>query len=138
MNFAQQALVKNASIGVKKMATSLPVKMAIDFFLRNNKGLIMPDSTYFARPEIRLAIFLENLRARNRPVKTASIDFTDTPALIKIVVTPLLGSAAGFDSVILAAEGLTGFSVVAVYPGEELSDENVIAEYENDTDIDKV
>lgn len=108
----------------------------------------MPDSTYFARPEIRLAIFLENLRARNRPVKTASIDFTDTPALIRIsIATPSassLGTSGGnYDLVLLTSDGLEGFSLVREWHDFEghsvdYSEEDVIAEYIEDLDIDKV
>jgi hypothetical protein len=91
-------------------------------------------------PESRLAWFVRRLRERNRPIKTASIDFTDPKPLINITID---NPGSGYDLVLLACEGLNGFSIVRHwhdFDGHAIdySDEDVIAEYETDEDISKV
>lgn len=91
-------------------------------------------------PENRFAWFIEKLRARNRSIKTASIDFTDTLPLIRISIN---NPGSGFDLVLLTCERIPGFSLVRAWHDQQgevidYAEEDVIAEYETDDDVSKV
>lgn len=83
----------------------------------------------------RLAYFLDHMIPRGFALERAQIDFTDGEGVISINWRPV---TAHYDCCLVATKGLDGFSVYRCYPGEELSEDEVLFEFEHDSDISKV
>lgn len=90
-------------------------------------------------PQNRLAFFLDKLHGRD--IETASIDYTDPSGpILTIGWRPIqpLGKDNRYTLVLVASMGLNGFSVYRKYDNEELSEDQLLLDFEVDVDIDKV
>jgi len=84
---------------------------------------------------LRLYTLLNSLVKRGFKLITAGIDYTDSEGTLHI---KWQRGGLGYQLVLIATSGLDGFSVYRVYGDEELSEDEVLFEFEHDSDIDKV